>query len=142
MRNSLLKQIWVAFKIWLFALATNTILGSLYLSGGLDYDLMYMGVFFGAIFSFPIFLLLLLVINRCLSGNMRGIQIFRIVILTGLGLTVIAFLLFMQSGLGVGGDGLGLLMISLLSAITGVCTQYRALVNLSDVSENYDNYLW
>jgi hypothetical protein len=139
MKKENLKQIWVAFKIWVIAIAANTLLGSLYLSGHLDKELIYSGLFYGSIFSLPIFIILLIVINHCVARRKNGLQLFRYVFIFGLLLTVIfsALFLFMLGGL----IPTGLLFIAVLSGIAGITSQYGSMFRLADYDKHLEKFL-
>lgn len=137
MKKESLKQAWVAFKIWIIALAANTLMGSIYLSGGIDRDLVIFGLIYGTIFSAPIFLILLLVIGHCVSRRKNGLVIFRYVFITGLLMTGICSILF---GMLIGTIP-GLLFISVLSAVIAIALQYNALFKLARYDHKYEGFL-
>jgi hypothetical protein len=139
MKKSFLKQVWVALKIWVIALAVNTLLGSLYITGGLERGIMTAGIVFGSIFSFPIFCILLIVINHCVSRRKDGLELFRYVFISALLLTLFSSMLFfLQMG---GGVPVGLMVISLVSAIAGVTAQYSSLFTLTDYDKKLEKFL-
>lgn len=139
MKKEFLKQIWVAFKIWVIALAANTLLGSLYLAGELDSFLMTAGLVIGIIFSFPLLIILYVVINECVSRRKNGLLLFQYVFIIGLGLTLISSGIFVMGFNG--GHDIGLLAIALISAVAGIGSQYGALFRLADYDKHLEKFL-
>jgi hypothetical protein len=139
MKYTFLKQLWVALKIWVIALSVNTIVGSIFLAGGLDRDIMFFGLLYGSIFSFPIFCILLIVISHCVSRRKNGLLLFRYVFITGLILTLFSFAIFSWWIHLVVPHALGI--VPLLAAIAGVSSQYGALFRLSDYDKKLEKFL-
>lgn len=137
MKKTFLKQCWVAIKIWVVALALNTVLGSIYLSGHLDQDLMFFGLVLGSIVSLPIMVILLIVINIAVSRRKDGHEIFGQVLAIGAALTVFFTIFFLALIPGP----LPLLFISSLSALAGICSQYKACLRLAKYDEEYQRFL-
>lgn len=134
-----LKQFWVAFKIWVIALAANTLLGSLYLAGSLEWDFMFPGLVFGSIFSFPIFCVILIVINHCVARKKDGLQLFRFVFIASIALTLFTSVLFFWLvSLAISS---GLVVVALLACIIGVTTQYSSLFRLTDYDKKLEKFL-
>lgn len=138
MSKSFLKQFWVAFKIWSIALAANTLLGSLYLAGDLEKFMISVGLLYGAIFSIPIFIILLVVIQHCASRKKNGLQIFQYVFIFGLLLTIISAVFFLVL---LPEAPVALLMIAMLSAVIGTGSQYNSLFKLADYDGHLKNFL-
>jgi hypothetical protein len=133
MNNSFLKQLWLAARIWLLALATNTLLGTFYLTEFFTSpheipDFLVVGTVYGAVFSFPIMVILLIIINRCMATHTNGLLLFLIVFGSGIVLTVIMFLIFWAAIGGYNNDMGMLLTIAVLSGIVGMITFHRSLL--------------
>jgi hypothetical protein len=132
MNNNFLKQLWLALRIWLVAIAVNSLLGTFYLTDFFTSPheipvFLETGSIFSALFSFPIMLVLLIIINRCMATDTNGLLLFRTVFVSGIVLTVIMFLLFWAL---IGGyDGFGMLLsIAILSGIVGMASHHKSLL--------------
>jgi len=134
MNNSFLTQLWIVCKIWFFAVLTNTLLGTFYLSDFFSRpnavaDLMTIGAVYASIFSFPAMVILLLIINRCIAAKTKGLQLFRIVFISGISLSMAVFLVFWSTVHPLRNTEMGtLLCIAVLAAITGIVTQYKSIL--------------
>jgi hypothetical protein len=132
--NNKLRQLWLAIRIWLIAVVTNAVLGSLLL-GGFSFErcteFLDMGLFFGAVFSLPVMLSLYYLIKHYVDTNKSGWQIFWKVIGVSVLVTVLMFLVF-WAFIGIGGDGLMLILlgVALLSGIIAIATQYPSFKKL------------
>ena len=138
MKKELLKQFWVAFKIWAIALAVNTGLGCLYLVGYFENMVMLIGLVYGAIFSLPVLIILLIVLNHCVSRRKNGLEIFQYVLLFGICLSLIAAVFFMVL---FPGTPQALLMIAVVSAVAAIGSQYYALFRLAKYDNEYEKFL-
>jgi len=131
MNKSFLKQLWLATRIWLLAVAVNAILGTVYLAESFHSvaDLAMIGLVYGAIYSFPVMIAILLVINRYSANDKSGLLVFRAVVQTGVALTVVVFIAFW---IMMGLDGvlmfLALQCIAILSGIIGMTAFNRSIV--------------
>jgi hypothetical protein len=140
MNNAFLKQLWLALRIWLLAVATNTLLGTFYctefftISHKIPFYLQ-VGSFFGAVFSFPIMVILLIIINRCIATNTNGMLLFMTVFASGIALTVITFLIFWAWIGGYKNMGM-LLTIAVLSGIVGMITFHKSLLKSGSEFKN------
>lgn len=140
MNYNLLKQLWLAIRIWLLAVAVNTILGTIYLTciKFLDAEsLLFIGAFYGAIFSFPVMITILMILNRFSAAEKTGLIIFSAVLKTGVALTVGVFVVFwiVMSLHGVM-MFLVLQCIALLSGILSITTFNRSIVKWGRVRNN------
>jgi hypothetical protein len=138
MKKSFLKQLWVAFKIWAIALTANTLGGSLYLSGDLDVSIITAGLVFGGIFSSPVAIILLIIMNHCVSRRKDGLEIFRYVFLSGITLTTFSTIFFLAL---LPGGPAGLVFISVLSASIAIGLQYGALFKLANYDDEFEKFL-
>ena len=132
MKNTFLNQLWLAIRIWLLAVAANTLLGTFYLTEffTISHEIPFylqVGSFYGAVFSFPIMVILLIIINRCIATNTNGMLLFMIVFASGIVLTVIMFLIFWAWMGGYKNMSI-LLTIAVLSGIVGMISYHKALL--------------
>lgn len=132
MKNTFLKQLWLSTRIWLLAVAANTLLGTFYLTEFFTNSheiplYLEVGIIYSALFSFPIMVILLIIINRCVATNTNGMLLFLIVFGSGIVLTVIMFLIF--CAMIAGYKEMGMLMtIAVLSGIVGMITFHKSLL--------------
>ncbi|OQP47097.1 hypothetical protein A4H97_06185 [Niastella yeongjuensis] len=133
MKYAFLKQLLLALLIWLFAIIINTVLGTLYLLAIKFHndagDLVIFGTIYGAVFSFPVMLAILIIINRYAAGFKKGAFLFNAVFISSIVLTVIVFLLFWNM-IGIRGMIMALVLqcIAIVSGITSLMTFYKQLV--------------
>lgn len=136
MKTSFLTQLWIAFKIWFFAVQANTLLGCFYLTGFFMHnhqlpDLVFFGTLYASLFSIPGIAILLLVLNRCIANGAKSLTLFRIVFLSGILLSAgvsLVFWLYYERGVFDKTSMGTLLCISVLAAIIGIVTQYKSLL--------------
>lgn len=139
--NKFYKQISIAFKIWLVALLIDALVGTFFLAASsysynVSYALKDLGSYAGisAIFSFPVFMLLFLIINRCMQSKVAGQRTYLIVLLSGIGLTIVAYILFLTY-IGVMSKILFVhFLIAIMSCITGIFFQRAAIRKIADAS--------
>ena len=134
MNKYFLKQIWVAFKIWIIAVVSNVFLGTLCLTHLFtDADNVNMLVFWGLILglavSFPIFLLLILILNRSAANLESGRMIFINFLVAGILFTVMACILFFEFSF-FKDSPFWLSLCAMISSIIGVSSQYRYCLKL------------
>jgi hypothetical protein len=132
MNNTFLQQLWLATRIWLLAVATNTLLGTFYCTEffAKTHEIPFyleVGIYYSALFSFPIMVVILILINRCMATNTNGMLLFLIVFASGIVLTVIMFLIFCAMIAGYRNMGM-LLTIAVLSGIVGMLTFHKSLL--------------
>lgn len=134
MKNTYLKQLWLITKIWLIAVSVNTVFGAFWLTGFATkscrlWDYMSIGVVWGAVFSFPVMIVLLAALNDGITANNNGLSLFRSILLSGVCFTVFMFFIFWALIGGIGSRLMvPLLVISVLSAILGVGSQCKSLL--------------
>ena len=134
MNNTFLKQLWLSTRIWLLAVVTNTFLGTFYLTEFFTrpHEIPFyleVGFIYSALFSFPIMVILLIIINRCMATDTNGLLLFLIVFGSGIALTVISFLIFCAMIAGYKEVGM-LMTIAVLSGIVGMITFHKSLLKL------------
>jgi hypothetical protein len=132
MNNTFLKQLWLAARIWLLAVATNTLLGTFYCTDffTMPHEIpsyLEIGFVYSALFSFPIMVILFILINRCMATDTNGMLLFLIVFASGIVLTVIMFLIF-WAWIGEYKNMSMLLTIAVLSGIVGIITFHKSLL--------------
>src|SRR5689334_21423629 len=98
MRNNYYKRIWLITRIWLIAVAVNTLLGTAYLSGfaahyETAWEYLQLGVIWGSIFSAPIMLILVYTLRHCIDSNMTGRALIRYMLVISVVLTIFMFIL-------------------------------------------------
>jgi hypothetical protein len=145
MNNLYYKRLWLITRIWLTAVVTNTILGTLCITTGfvsfqmqLVWEYLALGISWGSIFSAPIMVALLVILKNCIRSGMTGGSLFRTMLISGIGLTVLMFLIFWVM---LGGYSsviiVVLLGIAVLSAIVAITSHYRSLLKWgSDFNNN------
>jgi hypothetical protein len=140
MNNTFLKQLWLAARIWLLAVATNTLLGTFYCTEFFTnpHEIPFyleVGIAYSALYSFPIMVAILIIINRCMATNTNGMLLFLIVFASGIVLTVIMFLFFCAMVAGYRDMGM-LLTIAVLSGIVGMLTFHKSLLKSGSEFKN------
>ena len=143
MNNTFLKQLWLATRIWLLAVTTNTLLGTFYCTAFFtrSHEIpLYLeaGIVYSALFSFPVMVVILILINRCMATNTNGMLLFLIVFASGIVLTVIMFLIFCAMIAGYREMGI-LLTIAVLSGIVGMITFHKSLLKSGSEFKNAQN---
>lgn len=143
MKTTFADQIWISIKIWLIAIAVNTLLGTIYLNtfyiSGLVGNYLTLGTAYGAVYSFPVIVLLLVVINRAIAAGKNGLWLFRAVYITGIALTVIVFGVFCIEPVFPVHVLMILLAIAVVSGLTAIATQYKPLLRAGkDFQTNND----
>jgi hypothetical protein len=137
MGNSYLYRLWLIARIWLAAVMINAALGTFYLS---DYPInnntptiFLTGLAWGAPFSLPVPIVIMIVMNRCLKAGMDGYQLLGRVFITGILMSIIMFLTF-SSLIGLNGEKemVVLLGTAVLSGIIAIAVHYRPLLKLGN----------
>jgi hypothetical protein len=148
MTSTFRAQLWVAFKIWLLAVLINTLAGTFYLSnvfndGGLLPLLLILGSIMGLLYSLPVFVLLLIIINRCVAKSVSGFWIFRAALLSGALLTAVTWGVFnaQSDELGLVRNDIGLLVISLFAAMGSIGLQSKSLHKLAKSPDPIEEFL-
>jgi len=140
MNNTFLKQLWLAIRIWLLAVVVNTLLGTIFLAcikWADAEELLFFGTLYGAIFSFPVMLTILIIINRYAAADKTGLILLRAVYRAGLALTVVVFITFcIMIGMRESIVCLILLCIALLSGILGMTAFNRSIMKWGRVRNN------
>ena len=139
MNNSFLYRLWLLARIWLAAVMINAVLGTFYLS---DYPfnrytptILLTGLVWGAPFSLPVPIVIMIVMNRCLKAGMNGFQLLGRVFITGILMSIIMFLIF-SSIIGLNGERemVALLGTAVLSGIIAIAIHYRPLLKMGNNS--------
>jgi hypothetical protein len=142
MNNNRYQQFFVAFRIWFIAVQFNTLFGTIFLSSTMGSEMLGYLLFYGTVYGFmvslPALLLLFILINRCVARKLKGITIFRIVLLAAAICAVIAWLLYMKFINGFGRENIFFLVIAIVSGVTAAATQYRSFLRLANYSEPFE----
>lgn len=133
MKIAFTDQIWIVIKIWFIAIAANALLGTFYLLDSVtkiyrSFDFLTTIAALTAFFSFPVIVILLVIINRCIVAGAKGLWLFMIVLLSGVVLTAITFTVccvMLETGNVLTGP---LLCFEVLSAIIAIASQYKSLL--------------
>lgn len=120
MNSSIGRAILVSLTIWVCAVFFNAILGTIVLSASAEPSIFLVGLMFGAAFSFPVFLAILIVLYSCISKSTPGEIIVRQVFITGFVMTVLVFLAFMIMFDGMGAMVFALLIVALVSCAASI----------------------
>jgi hypothetical protein len=138
--KTFLQQLWLAIRIWILAVAVNTLLGTIFLAGIKWADaesLLFFGTYYGAIFSLPVMLAMLIIINRYAAADKTGLIILRAVYRTGLTLTIVVFIAFcIMIGMREAIICLVLQCIALLSGVLGITAFNRSIMKWGVVRTN------
>ncbi len=139
MNNDRYQQFFLAFRIWILAVAFNTTLGTIYLEYKFGYGplLLFYGTWIGAVVSLPVLLLLFLLINRCMARKLKGITIFRIVLATAVFLATIAWLLYLEF-YRLRGEDISFLLIAIIAGVAATATQYKSFLRLANYTEPFE----
>jgi len=142
MQTNPYQQFFLAFRIWIFAVLFNTLLGTLFLGftmgGGMIGLLLFYGTFYGLIVSLPALVLLFILINRCLARKLKAIIIFRIVLPAAAICAVIAWLLYMKFFKSFDEENIFFLLIAIVSGVTAASTQYQSFLRLANYTEPFE----
>ncbi|AEW01895.1 hypothetical protein A4D02_07780 [Niastella koreensis] len=128
--NKFLLQLWLSVRIWLVAVAVNTLLGTGFLS---DFklhavaDLAIIGVCLGGFFSFPIMLVICLVINTCARADIAGMRLLKLLFITNIILATIAFMVFC-GGFNIGKEMVVLLCTAIISGTVAIAIFYKSIL--------------
>jgi hypothetical protein len=96
------------------------------------------GLLYGAIFSLPVAIILLIIIHHCVGRRKNGLVMFQYVFIAGLFLTTVAAIFFMCLLTWI---PMTLVGIALVSAVAAIGSQYYALFRLAKYDNEYENYL-
>jgi hypothetical protein len=139
--NRVYKQIWVALKIWMIAVTIDSLVGTLFLTAGSfeengNWMLRVIALYscLSALFSLPIFFAIIFILNRCMASEVPSQRAFLIVLLSGIGMTILVYIIFLSWIGEMDKVMLGHLLIALLSAIAGVSLQRASILRISDAN--------
>ena len=144
MENTGRKCSWIVFKIWFFAVLLNTAAGTIalcHLFNEFVFSIAVIGAYFGIIFSFPIFLIFLALLNFLIRRKASFENVMVIMPAAGIILTLIVLLIFFKSfGSGMPGS-LALYFIAVGSAIMAIITQVKSIERLTNYKNPIDELL-
>ncbi|MES2772624.1 MAG: hypothetical protein V4722_00475 [Bacteroidota bacterium] len=112
----------IALKIWILSLIVNTIGGACLLAG-LHFDFFefaIIGGFFGLIFSFPVFVIIWIVLYFLFKRRYSCKEVFTALLIAGCILAAVAYVLFSFIFLRGGIDGRALAGMAIVSGATGI----------------------
>lgn len=139
MNNNRYQQFFIGFRIWIIAVQLNTLFGTIFLTFSMGSDmiefLLFYGTLYGLIVSLPALVLLYILINRCVARKLKGLAIFRIVLLSAPIVAVIAWLLYMMFINRFDEENIYFLLIAIVSGVAATATQYRSFLRLANYSE-------
>lgn len=136
--NSLYKQIWVSLKIWMIAVMIDSLIGTLFVTAGsleengqwiVKVIMLYSCL--SALFSLPIFFAIIFILNRCMASEVASQRAFLIVLLSGIGMTILVYIIFLSWVGALDKVLLGHFLIALLSAIAGVSLQRASILRIA-----------
>lgn len=138
MLNTTSKSGVISFKIWFFALLFNTVIGSFILGGftGSCFVFFIYGTYFAAIFSFPIFIILWVLLKYLLSNGFTCSKIVGRLLLTGGLLSILTFICFFYIRLYMPGNPLLLGLLAVISGIIGIVSQINFIKNVCEIRDN------
>ena len=132
MKYAFLQQLLLALAIWVWAVIINTLIGTIYLVA-INFEtastLLGYGIFYGAIFSLPVMMAILFIINVYARNKKKGARLFNAVFITSVVLTVMVSVLFWKM-VYVRGIVMGLVLMSIaiVSGVISLMTFYKRLV--------------
>lgn len=142
MQTNPYQQFFLAFRIWIFAVLFNTLLGTMFLGfimgGSMIGLILFYGTFYGLMVSLPALLLLFILINRCVTRKLKGITIFRIVLPAAAIFALIAWLLYMKFINGFDKENIYFLLIAIVSGVTATAIQYKSFLRLANYTEPFE----
>ena len=142
MKNITGRSTWIVFKIWSIAILLNSLIGTLVLTGaqGADFSIPLIGAYYGAIFSSPIFIVFLVLLNFLVRKEASFKTVFITLMATGLILTVIVLTLFFAM-VGLRLWQFALYAAACCSAVIAIGTQVNALRRITSYSNLVDELL-
>jgi len=139
------KQWLLGLRIWLLAIAFNTLLGTVFLTvwgeggfflGDMIFMLLVFGAVYGAIVSLPAAVLLQFIINRCLAKRLTGVQVFRIALISALLIAVGAWFIFMMWMPWGTNENLAFLLIAMAAGVGATATQHAFIQRLAQYEDH------
>jgi hypothetical protein len=136
------QSLWIAFKIWFFAIVFNTILGIISIGFMISFDefmfaIIIFGAFWAAIFSIPIAFVLLILLMVLSQQQYRFAKTMLIIYSTGIiGSVVVSWLFFQRYG-----EFNFLYVTASLSGAIAILTQTKAIRKLTQRKNIVDELL-
>ena len=130
MKNVIARSLWVSFTIWLCAVLVNAFIGSIVLIGTIDLEMLQVGALFGAVFSFPVLLAIMIVLYCCISTLSTSELIIKQVFATGLIMTIVVFIAFIFLFSVYGSETVLLFIGTLASATLSISIHINVLRKL------------
>lgn len=122
----------IAFKIWSIAILCNTIIGTIVLSDNVTdaINFILIGAIFGAIFSFPVFFILWVLLFSLLKKKFSAIYILRVILICGIIMALVSWGTFSNGFSGGGFLQEPFAIVPLVSAIISIVISYRSIKNI------------
>lgn len=133
----------LAFRIWIIAIAINTLGGTIMLAG---FDgaadmiplLLIYGLLFGVPVSLPALVVMYMVIGSCITWKVKDVVFFRIALLFALIMSVVAWILFVECFAAGSYSDLHFLWLAIFSGVTATATQYRSFKRIVEPEEFFE----
>ena len=126
MKSLTVMTLGIAFKIWIIAVLVNTTADTL-LVGGLEsdvVDIFFLIALFSSLFSAPIFLVLWVILYRLLKKGSQAASIVKWLLITGIGMSIIAWALFTGSFRLMDNELLRMVIVAPLSGAIAIAACY------------------
>jgi hypothetical protein len=134
------KSLWIAFKIWFFAVLFNTILGTIWIMAPFNeymFAIFLLGAFFAAIFSIPVAFVLLILFLILSQQRYRLAKTMLIIYSTGvIGSIIVSWFFFQRYG-----EFNFLYITSSVSGVVAILTQTRSIRKLTQRKNIVDELL-
>ena len=132
----------LAFRIWVIAVAINTLGGTIILAGfegtaDMVPLLFFYGLLFGIPVSLPALVVMYIIISYCVTWEVRHVILFRAALITALIMAVVAWILFVECFSGSYRD-ISFLLLALFSGVTATSTQYRSFKRIVEREELFE----
>ncbi|NII24974.1 hypothetical protein HB364_07785 [Pseudoflavitalea sp. X16] len=133
----------LAFKIWIIAVAINTLGGTIMLTafdGMTDMAplIFFYGLLFGVPVSIPALVVMYAMIDYYVTSETKHMVLFRAALITALIMSVVAWILFTAFfSRGSYGD-LHFLWLAIFSGVSATSTQYRSFKRIVEREESFE----
>lgn len=133
----------LAFRIWIIALAINTLGGTIMLAafdGTADMvPLIFLyGLLFGIPVSLPALVVMYMVISYCVTWEVKHVVFFRTALISALIMSVVAWVLFVECFSGGSYREIHFLLLAIISGVTATSTQYRSFKRIVEREESFE----
>lgn len=133
----------LAFRIWIIAVAFNTLGGTIMLAG---FDgmgdmiplLLIYGLLFGVPVSLPALVVMYMVISYCVTWKVKDVVLFRAALITALIMSVVAWILFAECFAEGSYKDIHFLLLAIFSGVAATSTQYRSFKRIVEPEELFE----